>query len=145
MPDKMTIRIKVNDANQTVSRFAVDDKGQVTLYNDASADVNVKFDGVSPLCTGNDPQESIDILAGKHEVYKVCDGSGGQEFKYTAVVAGADPEDPIIFVERVLTPGGGVFTNPIFFVEVVGGITAAAIVGGFIGYRIAKRRFMLKQ
>jgi len=27
----------------------------------------------------------------------------------------------------------------------VGGITAAAIVGGFIGYRIAKRRFMLKQ
>ena len=144
MADKLTIRIDVDDAtNQTVSRFAVDEKGQVTIYNDASAALNVKFNGASPLCQGNTPQNPIDIAAGSDQKFQVCNDTGGLAFKYTATVAGAAEEDPILIIERAGS-GGGSVTNPIVWVEMLPWVIAAFLAGAFGAYFVMRRRTMQK-
>jgi hypothetical protein len=145
MADKLTIRIKVDDTtNQTVSRFAVDEKGQVTIYNDASAGLKVEFDDASPLCQGNTPKNPIEIDAGKDDKFQVCNDSGGLEFKYTATVDGAAEEDPILIIERAGSGGGNV-TNPIVWVEMVLPVLAGLLAGVVAGYLIAMRRRMRSQ
>ena len=138
MPDKLTIRIKT-ESDQTISRFAVDANGQVTIHNDATAQANVSFQATSPLCQGTTPQQSIDINAGRFKTLSVCTGASG-EFKYTATVTGAAPEDPILIVERSL--GGGPGTNPIFFPESIPYLVGGLVVGLVVGFFIARWRGM---
>ena len=140
MADKLTIRINVDATNnQTVSGFAVTDNGHITFHNDAGATANVKFNGASPLCLGNNPQMSVDIDAGGQQPFKVCDGAGGLQYKYTATVAGAGPEDPILIIERS-SSGGGSSTNPIFIIEMVPWIIGSFIFGAVAAYFVMKRR-----
>ncbi len=138
MPNQMTIHIDVNQANQTVSKFAVDEKGQITFQNDAGASANVNFEGTSPVCQGNNKKQSFDINAGASKKWKLCDDAAGQQFKYTATVAGATPEDPILIIERktVVPP---VDTKPIFFPEGIPMLLVGALIGAVIGYLVAKR------
>ena len=145
MADKLTVRIKVDDTtNQTVSRFAVDEKGQVEIYNDASANLTVKFTGASPLCQGNNPQNPISIPGGADKKFQVCNDTGGLEFKYTATVDGAAAEDPIFIIERVGDDNGGNVPNPIFWVEMLPWVGGAFIAGAAFAYLLMRRRSMGK-
>lgn len=128
MADKLTIRIDVEGSNQTVSKFVAPEKGQLTFTNNTGSDAEIKFEGSSPVCVGNDPQPIFIIEANEQEDFKVCKNTSGQSFKYTATVDGALPEDPILFVERVPS-GGGSILNPIFWVENAGPIGVGMIVG----------------
>ena len=147
MPDKMTIRINViptadpNDdpsAMQTVSKFSIDEKGHVTFQNDAANAANVRFDGESPLCQGGNKVQTFDISPGGTVKHQVCNGAGGSEFKYTAVVTNAAEEDPILIVERSLTDPG-LDKKPIFFPEGIPMMLIGALLGAVIGYLVAKR------
>ncbi len=139
MPDKLTIHIKVDDANRTVSQFAVSEKGQVTFYNDANALATVKFDGASPLCQGNTPKNPIEIPGGANRKFQVCNDTANLQFKYTATVDNAQPEDPILIIESV-SIGGGSVSNPIIWVEMAPGIVIGLVLGAIAGYLIARRR-----
>ncbi len=142
MPDKMTISIKVDNANQTYSRFVIDEKGQVSFRNDATNLANILFEDPSPFCQGSNPEPlSFDIGSGQTSTHKVCKDFGDREFKYTATVVGALPEDPILFVERA-GGGGGSSTNPIIWVEMVPSLLVGMLLGAFAGYWLAKRRGM---
>ena len=103
MPDKMTIHFNVENGN-TVSKFAVNEKGQITLTNDANAALTVTFPNGSPICKGKDPTDPDPIPANGSKQYQVCDGIAGASYKYTATVAGANPEDPIVIIEKSGAP-----------------------------------------
>jgi hypothetical protein len=134
MPDKITVRINVDQANQTVSKFAIEEGGQVTFRNDAAADATVTFPGGSPLCQGSTPVHSVPVPAGGEKKHKVCDGIDGQQFKYTAAVTGAAEEDPIFIIERKM---GGPVSYSTTEILVAG---AAVLVAAFVGYTAGKRR-----
>ena len=107
MPDKLTIHFVAENGN-TVSKFGIDEKGQITFQNDASAGLTVDFGAQSPICQGNQPVQSVAVDAGKSKMHQVCDGVGGNSYKYTATVAGANPEDPIVIIEK------STITNPVY-------------------------------
>lgn len=112
MPSSLKIRVGVESNSRTVSKFAVAENGYVTLQNDASAKLNVTFPETSPLCLGAQRQVSIDLGAGEARNYQVCPGAAGQSFKYTATVAGAQPEDPYILVEGLVVNPEVVLPEP---------------------------------
>lgn len=128
MADKLTVRITVEGDNQTVSKFVAPDKGKISFHNDSSTNAEVKFEGASPVCVGNNPQPIFIIEANQQKDFKVCINTAGNSYKYTATVDGALPEDPILFVERVPS-GGGSILNPIFWVENAGPIGVGIIIG----------------
>src|ERR1700741_4986491 len=99
MPDKMTIRFNVENGN-TVSKFAVNEKGQITFANDADAGLTVEFKNGSPICQGNQPVTNFPVDKHSSKMYQVCDKIAGSSYKYTATVAGANQEDPIVIIER---------------------------------------------
>lgn len=99
MPSNLKIRVSVDGNNQTVSKPAVAEGGQVTLQNDATAGANLTFRETTPLCQASQRMMSIDLGAGDSRNFQVCPGTADQSFKYTATVTGAQPEDPYIFVE----------------------------------------------
>lgn len=145
MPDKMTIRIRVekidDTTNQTVSTFAIDEKGHVTFRNDAAALATVEFEAGSPFCQGGQtegPKFTID--PGKESPHKICKDIAGKEFKYTATVDGALPEDPILIIERASSGGGGSTTNPIFIIEMLPGLVVGLLIGAVAGFFLARRR-----
>lgn len=127
MADKLTIHIDVQGSNQTVSKFVAPEKGKLTILNNADAQAEVKFEGASPVCSGNEPLPILIIESNTQKDFKICKDTAGQSYKYTATVTGAEPEDPILIIERV-APGGGSQTNPIFFPEFWIGVVAGAIV-----------------
>lgn len=127
MAEKLTIHIDVEGGNQTVSKFVAPEKGKLTIRNDADAQAEVKFEGASPVCGGNEPLPILIIESNTQKDYKICKDTAGQSFKYTATVTGSEPEDPILIIERV-APGGDSETNPIFFPEFWMGVVAGAIV-----------------
>jgi len=134
MADKLTIRIDVDQANNTFSRFAVDEGGQVTFHNDATAEATVTFSNQNALCQGNTPVPSVTIPAGDHKKLMVCSGTAGQEVKYTTTVAGAGTEDPIFIIERKMT-------GPISYSTTELLVTGAAVlVAAYVGYRVGKRQ-----
>lgn len=148
MPDKMTIRIRVEKIDdttyQTVSTFAVNEKGQVSFVNKADKIANVKFEGESPFCQGNNGEDpSFDIQPGTTSTHKVCKDFGDREFKYTATVLDALPEDPILIIEREIS-GDGNEINPIFIIEMLPWVLAAFIAGAVGAYFVMKRRTMQK-
>lgn len=99
MPSLLTIRFDKKDG-KTVSKFAISKTGLIWLRNDAAAPVTVTFGDQTPLCVGNTPCPSVVIASGEAKVFQVCDSvAEGQEFKYTAEVQGAVPEDPIVIIE----------------------------------------------
>lgn len=151
MSDQLTIRVSVDqNNNNTVSKFVVTENGQVTVFNDAGAALNVSFAGTSPLCEAGNPQLSIDIAAGANESYKICNGATGKSFKYTATVVGAGSEDPVIIVEQ-----GKIGTvtaeeiavpcpEPIYIFECDQGAIAAALAGFAVGV-VATIAFILRK
>jgi hypothetical protein len=131
MPDKITVKIGVDAANQTVSKFAIDEGGHVTFQNDATAAATVTFADPSPLCQGSSAVGSVSLGAGESKKFKICDGTSGQQYKYTATVAGAAPEDPIFIIERK----SGIPTSESLLAAGTG-----LLVGLVAGYLIARRR-----
>jgi hypothetical protein len=134
MAGKLRIKVFVEknaDGNdQTVSKFMVWDSGHVIFYNQAAKSLNVTFPNGSPLCQGNTPVPSFDVDPGKEKQHKVCPGVTAQDYKYTATVKDALPEDPIIIFER----------KPIIIYESVAlTASAALLVGLFLGYLLARR------
>ncbi len=131
MANKLDIRVNVEGANQTVSKFATFEGGHVVFHNDADAKLTVSFNGTSPLCQGGNAQMSVEIDPGKHKKLKSCDGVAGQSFKYTAEVTGAAPEDPILIYER----------KPILIYDSFNAVSAAGglLFGLLAGYLIARR------
>jgi hypothetical protein len=134
MANKLDIRVNVEGDNQTVSKFAAFEGGHVVFHNDAAAELTVSFAGTSPLCQGSNPQLSITVGAGMEKQMKVCTGVADQSFKYTATVAGATPEDPILIFDK----------KPILIYDSPGTIAAVAgsaglLLGLLAGYLIAKR------
>jgi len=130
MAEKLTVRITVEDNNQTVSKFVAADKGKIAFHNDSGADAEVRFEGESPVCVGNDPQPIFIIESGKQKEFKVCSNTTGNSYKYTATVEGALPEDPILIIERA----------PIIWVEMAGPVLVGLAVGVVAGYLIAACR-----
>lgn len=108
MADKLTIRVRVIDLEdgqeQTVSQFVIDDKAQVTFENAADKQLSVSIKDAteqdSPLCQGNTPAPSFQVDAGDSKKLMVCDDTEWTEFKYTATVEDALPEDPIVIIEK---------------------------------------------
>ena len=145
MPDKMTIRIRVEKIDdttyQTVSTFAIDEKGHVSFINKANKVANVKFKEKSPFCQGNDNREdpSFDIQPGATSVHKVCKDIAESEFKYTATVLDALPEDPILIVEKAVY-GGGNSANSIVWGAMLPWVIAAFIAGAVGAYFVMRRR-----
>lgn len=100
MASQLKIRINAEDGNKTVSKFSVADQGEITIQNDASAALNVKFDAGTPLCDSNNtPQPSVDIPGGTTKAFVACDGSGGLQYRFTATVSGASPGSQILAVD----------------------------------------------
>jgi hypothetical protein len=99
MANQLKIRINAEDGNKTVSKFTVANQGEITIQNDASAAVNVKFDAGTPLCENYTPQPSVDIAAGATKVFMACDGSGGLQYRFTATVSGASPGSQVLAVD----------------------------------------------
>jgi hypothetical protein len=131
MPDKITVRINVDQANQTVSKFAIDEGGHVTFRNDATAAATVTFADPSPLCQASTAVGSVSLGAGESKKFRICDGTSGQQYKYTATVAGAASEDPIFIIERKST---------IPSTESLLAVGTGLLVGLVAGYLIARRR-----
>lgn len=131
MPDKITVKINVDAANQTVSKFAIEEGGHVTFQNDASAVAKVTFKDVNPLCKGNSPDPTIELDPGDRISYKFCKGTDGQQFKYTATVDGAASEDPIFIIEKKSAATLDIATATALGIGIV--------VGAIAGYLIAKR------
>ena len=99
MAEKLNIHITVQN-NQTVSQFRVHENGQVIFHNDAGAKLKVEFSDPSALCKGGTAKAFIEIDPGKKETLQVCSGTTMKSLKYTATVANALPEDPILIIER---------------------------------------------
>lgn len=151
MSNKLTIRIETFPTNnpdspneqKTASKIVVLQNDQVTFENKASADSQVAFDPTNPLCHGSQPPGNpFTVPAGQALKLKVCSDPG--EFEYTATVAGALPEDPILIVERALMEPPPE-KNPIFFPEDVSFMTLLVVAGvaavaGFVAGRFAGRR-----
>lgn len=103
-PDRLSIAVTVQDG-QTVSKFVVWERGRVTFYNKAERELTLRFtnekgETESPFCRGSNPEDNpIRIDAGGDRPLTICRGMTGKWFKYTAQVAGAAEEDPIIWVE----------------------------------------------
>jgi hypothetical protein len=135
MADKLTIRITVEGDNQTVSKFVAPDKGKIAFHNDSGTKAEVKFEGASPVCVGNDPQPILIIESMQQKEFKVCNNTTGNSYKYTATVDGALPEDPILIIERA----------PIIWVEMAGPVLFGLACGVVAGYLIAMRRKMRSQ
>lgn len=126
MADKLIIRINAEGGTRTLSKFEVTESAPVTIYNDASTSLNLKFEGASPLCQGGNPQSSIDIGGKEKGDYKVCDGTAGLGFRYTATVSNATAENQVLVVAG--PSSGGDSTNPIFFPETWIGFVAGVII-----------------
>jgi hypothetical protein len=135
MADKLTVLITVEGNNQTVSKFVAPEKGKIAFRNDAGAVAEVRFEGGSPVCIGNDPQPIFIIESGKQKEFKVCNNTTGNSYKYTATVENSLPEDPILIIERA----------PIMWVEMAGPVLGGLAVGLIAGYLIANRRRMRSQ
>jgi hypothetical protein len=132
---------------KTVSKFVVVQGDHVTFINKGSADAEVNFPSGSPLCTGNSPPTVNPILlplTDPQKLLKVCVNGG--EFKYTATVTGALPEDPILIVERSLTvppspdPKDPPGMDPIVFPEGYIYLALAAGAAFFVGLWVGMRR-----
>jgi hypothetical protein len=148
MANQLTIHIKtekVDDTTyQTVSTFAIEEKGQVSFVNKADKTANIEFASTSPFCQGNNGEPlSFDVLPGQVSPHKVCKDIADQEFKYTATVLDALPEDPILIIERA-PYGGSNETNPIIWVEMLPWVGGAFIAGAAIAYFLMRRRTMGK-
>lgn len=139
MPNTLTIRTDVAGGS-TVSKFALAKNDSVVLSNDASASVTVQFIQSTPLCTNTAPQMTVTLPGKGSKTYKICSGSEGKTYQYTATVTGATTEQPNTLV--VIGSSGGLSdpaTTPIVIFErefVIGLI--AAVVGIAIGYAIAR-------
>lgn len=149
MANQLTIRIKtekVDDTTyQTVSTFAIEEKGQVSFVNKADKTANVTFADTSPFCQGSNREPpSFDVLPGQTSPHKVCKDIADQEFKYTATVLDALPEDPILIIERAPYDGGNE-TNPIVWVDMIAPVLGGLVVGVVAGYLVAMGRRMRGQ
>lgn len=154
MPNKLTIRIETFSTNnpdnpneeKTVSKFVVVPNDQVTFQNRKSSDSEVEFETTNPLCHGNDQPvgNPFQVPANTERKLKVCANANPGDFEYTATVAGALPEDPILIVEKALMEPPPE-KNPIFFPEDVSFMTLLVVAGvaavaGFVAGRFAGRR-----
>lgn len=141
MADKLTIRINV-EANRTLSKFQVAETAPVAIHNDANAQLNVKFTGKSPLCSASSPQLTISIAPSQKRELKVCAGTGGLSYRYTATVgtgtAAAAAEHQVLVVPR--TTGTGGITEPIFFPETIYGFVAGVIITWSIFFIIGRKK-----
>jgi hypothetical protein len=119
-PNKLTIRIATEGTapdEQTVSHFVVAPKDHVSFTNSAKADATVDFGSATPICKPNQTEVFIvELGPGDTEPYRVCDDAEGK-FKYTATVVDADPEDPIVVVDRALIVQDPPGINPIVVVD----------------------------
>jgi hypothetical protein len=116
MANQLTIRISVESGNQTVSKVAVAEADEITIHNDATAPVNVKFDAGTPLCDNNNPLATIDIAAGTKREFMICDGAGGLQYRYTATVSGTTAGSQALVIEGGPQVAGEV-DNPIVYPE----------------------------
>jgi len=138
MAEKLDIHVVVIDG-QTVSTFSVVEGGHVWFHNDAAANLSITFEPSVQLCDDptKEPPDPILVDPGKIGKWKVCDGAGGKQFKYTATVENTNPEDPIVIFEgKKLAPDKG----PINIFEKaeywgIGGL----LIGLIAGYLIARR------
>lgn len=113
----LTIDIDAVDG-QTVSKFATYQGDKIAFHNkDAAAKLTVTIEGAtdaaSPICDANGPVPTFEVPAGRVEEFWVCGDLG--DFKYTATIFGATPEDPRISVQE--NPCKYVKMDPIVIID----------------------------
>ena len=92
---------------QTMSQYSMAKSGKLTFANASTqGDLTVKPKEGPPFCENNKttviPQ--IVVPPNDEESVRICTAYGNSEFLYTAQITGADPEDPIVILERSYVP-----------------------------------------
>ncbi|HZF15725.1 MAG TPA: hypothetical protein VE046_07265 [Steroidobacteraceae bacterium] len=132
------LRIQIHNRNgQTVSKIINRDLDTIVFINKETAPLLITTDAPgSVFCELNATTkipEPVTIGGNARREVAVCTAFPGKEFKYTAQVGAAAPEDPMIIIERGSHP-----------VLVVSGLTLAAVavvtfVLGFVTARLISR------
>jgi hypothetical protein len=100
----LTIVVDVRD-NQTMSSYRIPKSDKLIFKNASTTDelvITLKGNGDShPICENNQPiQASLTVAAGASKTVRICDDFDGREFLYTARIGQAEPEDPIVIIEK---------------------------------------------
>jgi len=97
---KLNLRI-INDSGQTrtlIGKNGVND--DIVFHNDSGTNLTVNFVPATTICDENGLVSGFTVNAnGKKKVSFVPGSSVGTRVKYTATIAGASPEDPIIIID----------------------------------------------
>ena len=80
------------------------DNEKVVFHNDSAALLTITIDRLDVLIDSSGnllTNNTFTVAAGGHKTFKIHDDCPpATELKYTATVANAQPEDPIIIIER---------------------------------------------
>jgi len=135
------LHIYVNDnGGKTVSKFGKPrDNDKIVFHNQHpgnSLEVSIEGepDAGIALCKGAQKIETFTVTpAEQKKAFSICSDYRGETFKYTATIAGSEPEDPIIIIER--SNFFDVYGTAVLFV----GVAALAFAAGTLfGMRRAR-------
>ena len=137
------LHIYVNDkGGKTVSKFGKPrDNDKIVFHNQhPSNTLTVTIEGEPEagiaLCKGSQEITSFTVTPadpGQKKAFSICSDYRGETFKYTATIAGSEPEDPIIIIER--SNFFNVYGTAVLFV----GVAALAFAAGTLfGMRRAR-------
>jgi hypothetical protein len=125
-----------SEVGQTVSKFGKTKDGEKVVFHnrDTAAQLTIQTDQPA-LCenNGSNAPNPFTVDPGQKQSYKICDSFDG-EFKYTAVIAGSNVEDPIIIVEP-----RSMYSIDFMTAVVVGG--TALLVGVVLTALVMRRRY----
>lgn len=104
---------------QTMSQYSMARSGKLTFANASTqGDLSVKPKQGAPFCENDKTTVIPEIVVSPddEETVRICNAYGDGEFLYTAQITGAEPEDPIVILERSYVPKTPT-TEPIVILE----------------------------
>jgi hypothetical protein len=132
----ITVDVREIDAGnfQTMSSYTIPNSQKVKFTNASMTEnlvISLKKGAGDPLCENNQPVKfPITIPRNGDRTMHVCKTFDGDEFLYTAQIGQADPEDPIVIIEK---------TKSFMLTPLTSALIAAAI-GAAITYLIMRSR-----
>ena len=132
----LTIVVDVR-GNQTMSSYRIPPSGKIKFVNAATNQGDLEISPKPPatelpFCenNGTTPETLAPIPPGGSGETRICSGFGGGEFLYTAQIGTANPEDPIVIIEK---------SKHISFDPLAAALLAAGVSAG-ITYLVVRSR-----